>query len=257
MRPTSTPLPDEPPQPRKRVRPLIIGGVIGGLALSALLWIVLTLRDAGPREGAVPDRGPPSPRGQVVLDQDFSNPGPIWDLLVHPRGMSEPVDGELSIELQKSGFLFQGAPLPEDLPEGVAMRVEADVRLVEHSDGPNLAGVVCRSATSGPQGFGGYVFLISPQDGSYLIGDETGIIVDGDGPGVVRQGVGRVNRVAGRCVGATDGRPARAIMFVNGRQVLETTDPDGFSNFVGIMLLATSERGGADFRFDNLVVRRL
>jgi hypothetical protein len=45
-------------------------------------------------------------------------------------------------------------------------------------------------------------------------------------------------------------------MFVNGRQVLETTDPDGFSDFVGILLFAASERGGADFRFDNTVVRR-
>ena len=110
----------------------------------------------------------------------------------------------------------------------------------------------------------GYLFLISPHLGGIAIvgQDETNKSLEDDfylDPLDERSdavaGVGATNKIRSECPGQADG--VHLTMFLNGRQVAETTDPTGFHPFEAYGFAVISTKAGADIRFDNFLAEAL
>jgi hypothetical protein len=223
---------------RPRAGVIAVLGAMGTIAVLALVRVVL------------PGIGPDGAGGVVIFREDFTDPSTGF-----PRGedsgtRSGPVDGTYQLLFKRAATTFQGGTTPAI----AAMRVEADITVVD-APGPTQAGLACVAGGGGPFTIG-YFFLISPRDGEYSIGDGESVIAADRRPGAVRTGPGATNHVVRHCTGSVAGRPARMVMFVNGRKVLETNDPSGFTRFNGFLVVGTAREGGTDIRFDNLAVRR-
>jgi hypothetical protein len=106
---------------------------------------------------------------------------------------------------------------------------------------------------------GAYLFGISP-DGYYTVAIdraqteevEVGRLVEDQSDCPFRSG-DTPNRIRADCIGEEGQTVLR--LFVNGRELVETTDKPGLGRFVGLQFFVFSGRGGTDVRFDNLAVR--
>jgi hypothetical protein len=223
---------------RPRAGVLAVLGALGIIAVLALFRVVL------------PRLGPDATQGVVIFREDFTDPGTGFPAGEDSGTRSGYINGTYQLLFKRAATTWQGGTTPSI----AVIRVEADVTVVD-APGPTLAGLACVSG-QGEASTIGYFFLISPRDGGYSIDDGESVIAVDRRPGAVRTGPGATNHVVGHCTGSVAGRPARMVMFVNGRKVLETNQPDGFTKFNGFLVVGIAREGGTDIRFDNLVVRR-
>lgn len=226
-----------------RARILSIVGVLAGLAIVGIWRFALP---AVTGAGGILNR--------TIFEDDFSEAG-MWE---------DVDDGRVS-----AGLLDDGYRIRIDGPDGSFIRfaavddawpnvsVEVDVVQVAHPTGSDdAAGVTC-DVTGTEESEDAYAFVIAPVTGEYAILSPDRLVAQGNTSGVVTVGEGATNNVRGHCRGATPGEPATLALYVNGEKVLEAEDPGGFTAFRGVGMAAFSQLGGSDFRFDNLVMKRL
>jgi hypothetical protein len=190
-----------------------------------------------------------SPREEVLLRDDFSDPTSGWGERRTKRLMAQYVDGVYRVSLRQPDLSWRrflsGTPV-----QGVS--VEADVLPVG-----GVAGILCTvSHASGDS----YEFLVRARTDSYEIVKTTNwnhhqAIADGYNRAIFKSAT---NHIRGECIAGTSGEPANLTMWVNGSQVADIDDPGGFASFDAMGLIVFSLRTGhihADF--DNAVARKV
>lgn len=185
-------------------------------------------------------RTPTSGGGEIIMQDDFSNPQSGWEVGEYNEGKVGYADGAYSLISYGDGSTMWG----------VANRSFSDVAVEVEAipvSGPdnNDYGVICREQGDGR----GYYFLISG-DGYYAIakGTDTGYdwLIDFTESSAIKQGYA-TNRIRAICDGSN------LSLYVNGQLVGEASDAEFSSG--DIALTATSyESEPVEVRFDNLVV---
>ncbi|HET9248845.1 MAG TPA: serine/threonine-protein kinase [Actinomycetota bacterium] len=190
---------------------------------------------------------------EMAFRDDFSLTDSGWDVFDESGTFGTYRDGVYAIGVQ-AGFQVAWV-LNTSTPElsGLTdVRVEATTRFRETTDA--LAGVICRAASADR-----YYYFMIQGDGTFFIGEndpgapggfET--FASGFTPAIVRSEA--PNRVAGECVGGSDGVTLR--MLVNG--VAVDTVIDGIDPLPAgaIGMRAESRQASAEVEFDDLLVTR-
>ena len=181
------------------------------------------------------------PSGSVLYQDDFSNRGSGWDILVNDAGIMDYDGGGYRILVNGNNINFWTTP-HKDFPN---VRMEVDVGKLAGPD-ENRIGLLCRFT-----GKEYYFFMIS-SDGYYGIGifAEGQAILLGQSEmkpsDNIQKGMA-VNHLRADCTGDM------LTFYVNGFQVTSVQDGTLKSGDVG-MLAGTFNQAGADIVFDNFVV---
>ena len=220
-------------------------------------WSLFAFGDSGGRTGQISggwsldlELGTPA---EMVYSDDFSLTDSGWDVFDESGTFGTYRDGAYSVGVQ-AGFQV-AVVLNTSTPElsGLTdVRVEATTRFRGNTDA--LAGVICRGNSDDTH----YYFMIQG-DGTFFIGENGPefpkgfqTLATGSTPAIVRSEA--PNRVAGECVGGSDG--VRLRMFVNGvavQTVVDSVDPLPAG---AIGLRAESRQEPAEVEFDDFLVTR-
>lgn len=180
--------------------------------------------------------------GQVLLEDDFSNPASGWEVGDYDSGsVGYTSDAYSVISLGESDFMWGVAFRDFD---DVVIEVEAEQVRAPGNDN-NAYGVMCRVQDNGD----GYMLRVSG-DGFYAIhkwsNDELVSLVDWTTSDVIRLG-NDTNMIRAICDGPV------LVLEVNGQQLATAQDQEFSSGDVA--LSATSfEESPTEVHFDNLVV---
>lgn len=205
------------------------------LLVASLSWIVpLPSAAAGP-----PTQDPTTP--QVLLRDDFDDPGSGWEMAEGAFGSAGYAEGAYVVEAQPDNWVW-GRSF-HDFGD-VAIEVEAS-QLQGPDNGDNSYGIVCRYVDEGNF----YALLISGA-GSYgilrvLDGQGDLILSPGQSP-VIRQG-NSTNVIRAVCSGAY------LALYANGRLLGATSDDALASGDIGL-IVATFQGRSTRVAFDDLVV---
>ena len=197
-----------------------------------------TIRDT---QGAVPLKTSGA-SGDVLFQDDFSDPFSGWDRIQHEDYTIDYTDGSYWFYVKSPNILVRGQ-LGLDLAD---VSVEVDATKLSGPTGE--FGIVCRydGAT------GNYYLLEVSDTGAYAIfkrkddGWET--LVDFTPTDAVRTGEA-ANHLRADCAGDT------LTLYVNDEKVAEARDTDLTSGDVGL-LAGASDQPGVEILFDNFVVRQ-
>jgi hypothetical protein len=188
--------------------------------------------------------------GEVVIEENFEPPSPLWSAEDTAGETYEFADGGYRVVAKEpSGIVYSLRPSDASF---AALSIEADMTLRNGSGGPDTWGVACLSGSRL-----GYIFTVLA-DGRYTITkarDLSTAKIDlvKDGKSDVILGPDETNRIRGDCVGRAAG-PTRLALFVNGEQMTEAEDAQGLERFDAIGFVVYSRNGGTEVLFDNLLV---
>ena len=236
--------------PGSRTSVAVVGGgaIVAGVACLGLLAagaVILYLTGDDflqlARSGAATATSP-APPGQVLFQDDFSDPESGWDRLSKAEGGTDYLDGSYRIWVEKPQVDYWGNP----------GRIFQDVRVsvtAFKAGGPddNDFGVICRYRDT--ENF--YAFLIS-SDGFYGIekfeaGERTLIGQEGMlNTRLIHQGQAS-NEILAECVGE------HLALYVNGELLASVQDGSFAAGDVGL-IAGTFDEPGVDIRFDDFVV---
>jgi hypothetical protein len=194
------------------------------------------------------------PAGQVLLQDDFSNPSSGWDVGDHSGGRSGYVDGEYFVIAMPDGSGVRFGFRSEVARDFVA---EVDARLTGGRQGEAVyLGV--RLARAQPGVPGGYVRLIvGPVTGRVVLGLNTWdgsqwssrVLAETNDHPSIRRGT-ETNRLGLKAKGGT------FVGYVNGQEVL--AGEDGTFGEGGLVLgVIGTQRSTTEARFDNFTVSEL
>ena len=175
--------------------------------------------------------------GQVILEDDFSNPSSGWGRIEAGHGYADYENGEYALKVTDSMyFLFSDREFAYQ-----PILIEADVRVVQPA-GDGDFGFVC--GYDGDENF--YVLEVS-EDGYYSIwkqvGEEVSFLVEWTYSREVAAG-GRMH------LGALCGVD-QLVLALNGKVLASAVDPDYRPGNIG-MMVGTFDLPGIKVAFDNL-----
>lgn len=209
-----------------------------GLLITALLISACGAAVSG-TQGTSPAGGP-----EVLLQDDFSNPGSGWDRRTFDEGLTDYADGGYRIFVNEANYSAWANPNKTSYTD---VRVEVDAHKIGGVD-DNEIGLVCRH--SDPSNF--YYATIS-SDGFYgfwkLVNGELGNAGGTDGlqpSDAIVLGEGN-NHLRLDCIGST------LTLYVNGETVASITDSSLANGDVGVYA-GTWDTAGTDILFDNFVL---
>jgi CHAT domain-containing protein len=203
------------------------------LVLAALMWLV----PLAPVHAAPPRQQPP----QILLRDDFDDPGSGWETAEGAFGSAGYADGAYVVEAQQDNLVWGRALRTID---DVAIEVDA-TQLQGPESGDNSYGIVCRYADEGNF----YSFLVSAA-GSYgilrvLDGQFERILPSGQSD-AIRQG-DSTNHLTAVC------SQDYLALYANGR-LLGATSDDALARGDIALIAATYQGRATRVAFDNLVV---
>ncbi|HJS28438.1 MAG TPA: hypothetical protein VJ768_02370 [Anaerolineales bacterium] len=212
-------------------------------AMSLIVLLVLSVA-CSPGEGTEPAPTPGGPSGEVLFEDDFSDPESGWDRVSNPSSSTDFLDGSYRIFVGQTNHDVWARP---DL-NFIDSVIEVEAQMVGGSD-ENDFGVICRYRDPG-----NFYFLVIGSDGFYGIG----IMQDGEEPQLIgatemqfsrriNQG-GEPNLIRAECVGDV------LSLYVNGKILDAVTDDRLPSGDVGL-IAGTFDTPGTEILFDNFVVR--
>lgn len=213
--------------------------ILIALVLAAAAMACSTLTDLLPGGGG----GSASiPEGDLVFDDDFSDPNSGWEIGDYPGGSVGYKSGTYFVTSVGEGTTMWG--VAGRTFSDVVIRVDA-TQISAPTNDNNDYGVVCRLQENAD----GYYLLISG-DGLFSIllaeGESFTPLVDWTESDVINQG-NRTNSIAAVCDGSS------LALYVNGEQLATTSDSTFRSG--DIALTATSyESEMTEVQFDNLEV---
>ena len=192
--------------------------------------------------------GPPplASSGEVLLEDDFSDPNSGWEVGDYEGGSVGYGDGYYYITVVENGKVMWGSAYREFAD--VVIDVDA-VQAAAPANDNNAYGVMCRVQPNGD----GYIFAVSG-DGYYAIHrtverngqSEFDPLVDWTTSDVIHQG-NAANHIRAICDGT------HLALIVNGELLAETEDAVFTSGDIALMA-STFEDEPTEIRFDNLVV---
>jgi hypothetical protein len=180
--------------------------------------------------------------GDVLFQDDFSDPSSGWDRYNEENGITDYVDGAYRI-------FVNGAKTDIWANPGLSftdVRVEVDARKTAGPD-DNDFGLICRS-----QDVDQFYFFIISSDGYYAIGKVDGeaqqlLGMEAMQPSeVIKQG-NETNRIRADCTGST------LALYVNNEKLGEAQDSSYPSGDVGL-IAGSFDTPGTDVLFDNFSV---
>lgn len=180
--------------------------------------------------------------GQILFQDDFSDPASGWNRVSTDTGETEYDDGVYRIYVNEPNtdiWSHPGRRYEDAIIEVDAFKVGGER--------DNRFGLICRA--KGTDSF--YTFIIS-SDGYFGIGkvkNEKYELIDEDAllPSEVIEKGSAINRIRAECVGE------RLTLYVNGIKIAEYLDPEFTSGDVGL-IAGTYNDPGTDIRFDNFLV---
>ncbi len=180
--------------------------------------------------------------GQVLYQDDFSDPSSGWNRVSTDTGETEYDDGVYRIYVNEPNTDIWSHP-GKSYDDAV---IEVDAFKVG-GERDNRFGLICRA--KGTDSF--YTFIIS-SDGYYGIGkvkQEKYELIDTDAllPSEVIIKGSAINRIRAECVGE------RLTLYVNGIKIAEYFDSEFTSGDVGL-IAGTYNEPGTDIRFDDFLV---
>ena len=180
--------------------------------------------------------------GEIIFQDDFSDPTSGWNRAATPSGVSDYYDGAYRISVQE--VYTDIWSMPGLYPGDVSIEVEA-IRVGGERN--NRFGIICRA-----QGDQFYTFVIS-SDGFYGIGKVKGVAynligMDAMQPSeAINQGTA-LNHLRADCIGE------RLSLYVNGQRVAQVQDGEFTTGDVGL-IAGTYDTPGVEILFDNFFVR--
>ena len=182
--------------------------------------------------------------GQVLFQDDFSDPASGWIRVTAATGMSDYMDGVYRILVNEPNVDIWSKPGLQVAD----VRIEVDAFKVG-GERDNRFGVICRAVDD--DSF--YTFIIS-SDGYYGIGminDNVYQLIGMDAlqPSDAIQLGSALNHVRADCIGNT------LTLFVNGVQLAQVQDSSFANGDVGL-IAGTYDSPGTDIRFDNFILYR-
>lgn len=190
----------------------------------------------------LPEQDQPPEPGDILFQDDFSDPASGWNRVSTDTGETEYDDGVYRIFVNEPNTDIWSHP-GKDYQDVI---IEVDAFKVG-GERDNRFGVICRA--SGTESF--YTFIIS-SDGYYGIGKvklENYQLIDEDAllPSAEIEKGSAINRLRAECVGD------QLTLYVNGVQIAQYSDDEFTSGDVGL-IAGTYNEPGTDIRFDNFVV---
>ncbi len=188
-----------------------------------------------------PNKGDESP-GQILFQDDFSDPSSGWNRVTTEVGESDYADGMYRIYVNQPNMDIWAKPNQSYSD----VRIEVDTFKVG-GERDNRFGIVCRAV--GSDRF--YTFVIS-SDGYFGIGKIRGDVYQLIGmdalvrSDVINQG-SALNHLRADCIGNT------LTLYVNGEKVVQEQDSEFTYGDVGL-IAGTYNSIGTDIRFDNFSV---
>jgi uncharacterized RDD family membrane protein YckC len=191
--------------------------------------------------------------GEILFQDDFSDPASGWDTTVLAGGELGYVEGAYRIFAKQAGrqaWSDIGGPRVEGL------RLEFEATQIAGMTG-DLVGVRCYTDVDSNVG---YIVGVAPADRGYYVGAFRGddfrlLESSGEAVDAVRP-VGEENRLQVDCVASRDG-PTVLTLGVKGQAFVRTEDERGRRGFDAFGLFVDTTEGGAEARFDDLVVTEL
>jgi len=191
--------------------------------------------------------------GSAIIKENFSSPNGHW--VERSDGLVQAgfVDGTYQILIRAPQLDFESYRGAADTT-WASIRVEADARKADATTPEGAYGVSCVVDQHT-----GYVFILDPDAGSLAIvrvqNSNRGAIVQQMTDLTAMSPGSGTNRIQGEGIQAIGGATSLT-MSVNGKQVLQASDPNGLTGFTGIGLWAATRGGGTDVRFDNAVMHK-
>jgi len=201
---------------------------------------------------------PTSPEGlpnETLVEDDFSNPSSGWQTFNEQAVSMGYMNGTYRMLLNEPIDDWESFRRVNKSYSGVS--VEVDVTI---SGPPGAVGVECVVGQAPASYARSYGFLIAPEAGTYAIGKSAGTdggrtLTKGENAAAVHAGT---NHIKGECMGGVGGEPTILTMWVNGQQVGQFKDGQGFQSFAGMGLLVVSgEKGGTEAVYDNALMSRI
>jgi serine/threonine protein kinase len=232
----------------------ITTGKIGVIAATgsnnAQAQVAFTRMTVFTAEKAASDWGAPPATGNVLYQDDFSDPASGWSASETDNTAKYYQNGKYTIKIKSPSFTGWSTPENEYFSGGVTVDVDATM-----TDGPldNDLGVICQYLDSD-----NFYYLAISGDGYVGIQKESGgsglKTISADGKmhtsNAVKQGKGATNHIRAICA------PGKLALVVNGTQVLEVEDSDFEEGNVGLAASAYKS-GGVIVSFDNFYVSEI
>ena len=185
-----------------------------------------------------------SQSGEVLFQEDFTNPSSGWNQVSAENGITDYDDGAYRIFINETNMDVWARP-------GLHFTdvvIEVDTFKVG-GDRNNRFGIICRASHT--NNF--YSFIIS-SDGYFGIGKVKSGIYELIQMEALQQSESILqgsahNRIRAECVGD------KLVLSVNGNKLIEVVDSDYSSGDVGL-IAGTYDSVGTDIRFDNFVVQK-
>jgi uncharacterized RDD family membrane protein YckC len=235
------------------------------LATAAVAVVVLVLlglsfyQATGDDDVSGPTNAPPATpetlavrEGEILLQDDFSDPTSGWGNAVLEEGEVGYVDGAYRI-FAKQGQVLNNADVSPKVP---GLRLEFEATLLAGTSG-DLVGAKCYTDASSDAGYilgiapteqGGFISAFRGDD--YRLLESSGKRVDA----VLPQG--EENELRVECV-ASPGAPIVLTLRVNGEALVRAEDEETTRGFDGFGIFVDTTEGGAEALFDDLVVTEL
>lgn len=219
-------------------RPYVPSSLLNSIAI----LILLTTLAACSIPQAVVDR---APSGEILYQDDFSDPGSGWDRITVENGITNYADGAYQIEVNEPYVdLWANPGLKfEDL------HIQVDAIKAGGPD-DNVFGVICRSDTRGDN----YYFFVVSSDGYYGVGkviDQKQQLISTTNmlpSSAVKQGED-TNILQASCIGD------QLTFSVNGLELVQVQDSELKAGDIGLTA-GSFDKPNVDVRFDNLVVTK-
>lgn len=189
---------------------------------------------------------------EIVLSEDFSDPGTGWFTETDPAFRFSYVDGFYEILVDRPLENRYSFKWFDERYRSIG--VDAVSGTARYATRPGTGGLMC-VATQDP--VDAYVFGLDQFAGRYSVmriedGGEPVSIADGRSDAILDSGF--TNRVQGRCTVRGKGSRVDLSLYVNGVEVTTVSDVGGFDRMIGMGMYADSVDGGTDIRFDELLV---
>lgn len=186
----------------------------------------------------------PEQSGNILFEDDFSDPSSGWDRYDDTEGSADYYDGGYLIQVFTDNQFYFANPGLNDLPGDVRIEVEAT-----KTNGPddNSFGIICRY-----QDVGNFYRFIATSDGYagiIIVQDNSMINLSGENLTPISSALAgnATNKIRVDCIGET------LSLFVNGEEVLSVQDSTFLNGDVGLFA-GSFDIIGTEILFDNFIV---
>jgi hypothetical protein len=233
---------------------------MGGASIVDLALLFAGCSGSGDVSGPKPEPTPTQEtvavrEGEILFQDDFSDPKSGWDSAVREEGEAGYVEGAYRIFVEQAGHQVWsdiGGPGPKVR----ALRLEFEATQLAGTSG-DLVGARCYTDVKSNAG---YILGIAPADQDYYIGAFRGgdfrLLESSEKAVEAVRPLREQNQFRVECIMSPDG-PIVLTLGVNGQLLVRAEDEKRVREFDAFGFFVDTTKGGAEAVFDDLVVTEL